>query len=384
MKATIAQFPGPMAPSASRRRSRRCNGETVEPFIDTGTELVTADNAAAVPAVPVDAAGGLRRSSSGRRSRGSARRPATRRRHRSVRPCRRQCWRARASMRPRRASPSPPDPGPGEVLVAVRRVGICGTDHHAYSGTQNFFVYPRVLGHELAVEVLGGRTRTVDDGSATAAISAPCCPTCRAAPATACRRGRANCCERIDVLGVTRDGGLRERMVVPARHLFTGPGCTLDQLVLVETLGVGWHAVDRAEPQPDDSVLVLGAGPIGLAVALAARATVDLLVVADIAAERVAFAERIRPSTRSWSTGDFARTTCSDHDRGDAAVASCSTPPVAGLDGVGVRPDRIAGGTLVFVGHTTGSITLRQPALPRPRARPARRRGTRPSPTGPR
>ena len=73
------------------------------------------------------------------------------------------------------------------------------------------------------------------------------------------------------MLGVTRDGGLRERMVVPASQLFPGPGLTLDQLVLVETLGIGWHAVARAQPQPDDSVLVLGAGPIGLAVAQAAR-----------------------------------------------------------------------------------------------------------------
>ena len=186
----------------------------------------------------------------------------------------------------------PADPGPGEALVAVRRVGICGTDHHAYRGMQNFFVYPRVLGHELAVEVLAvgaGVTRVATGRSLRRAALR----VLRDLPG--CQRGRANCCERIDVLGVTQDGGLRERMVVPASHLFTDPELTLDQLVLVETLGVGWHAVARAQPQPDDSVLVLGAGPIGLAVAQAARCRVDLLVVADVSAERVAFAEACGP-----------------------------------------------------------------------------------------
>ena len=76
----------------------------------------------------------------------------------------------------------PADPGPDEVLVAVRRVGICGTDHHAYRGMQNFFLYPRVLGHEVAVEVLEvGHGVTGCEG----AISAPCCPTSPAGPATA-------------------------------------------------------------------------------------------------------------------------------------------------------------------------------------------------------
>ena len=102
-----------------------------------------------------------------------------------------------------------------------------------------------MLGHELAVEVLevGAGVTRVGPGDRCAVLPYLSCGTCRA-----CRRGRTNCCERINVLGVTLDGGLRERMVVPGAHLFPDPALSLDQLVLVETLGVGWHAVARARP----------------------------------------------------------------------------------------------------------------------------------------
>jgi 2-desacetyl-2-hydroxyethyl bacteriochlorophyllide A dehydrogenase len=249
----------------------------------------------------------------------------------------------------------PADPGPGEVLVAVRRVGICGTDHHAYRGMQNFFAYPRVLGHELAVEVLtvGDNVTKIRPGDLCAVLPYISCGTCRP-----CRSGRANCCERINVLGVTQDGGLRERMVVPATQLFTDPALTLDQLVLVETLGVGWHAVARARPEPDDSVLVLGAGPIGLAVALAARSRVERLLVGDVSAERVAFAEACGLDAVQVD-GELEAQVL---DRNDGALPSLV------FDATGSRASMQAAfgltgscGTLVFVGHTTGSLTFANP-----------------------
>ena len=251
--------------------------------------------------------------------------------------------------------PEPPDPGPGEVLVGVRRVGICGTDHHAYGGTQNFFAYPRVLGHELAVEVLavGAGVTRVAPGHFCAALPYLSCGGCRA-----CDRHRTNCCERIDVLGVTLDGGLRERMIVPAEHLFDGEGLTLDQLVLVETLGIGWHAVARARPEPDDRVLVLGAGPIGLAVAQAARTRVEHLLVADVSADRVAFAAASGLDT-ALVDDEFA-TSVLDLNGGalpslvfDATGSRASMEAAFGLTG--------PCGTLVLVGHTTGSLTFRNP-----------------------
>jgi threonine dehydrogenase-like Zn-dependent dehydrogenase len=251
----------------------------------------------------------------------------------------------------------PGDPGPGEALVGVRRVGICGTDHHAYRGMQNFFVYPRVLGHELAVEVLavGPGVTEVRPGDLCAVLPYLSCGTCRP-----CQRTRTNCCERISVLGVTQDGGLRERMVVPAACLFTSPKLSLDQLVLVETLGVGWHAVERARPKPDDRVLVLGAGPIGLAVAQAARHRVERLVVADVSADRVAFT--VGAGLDAIQVDGELMAHLRDRDGGelpslvfDATGSSTSMEAAFGLTG--------PCGTLVFVGHTTGSLMFENPGF---------------------
>jgi len=253
--------------------------------------------------------------------------------------------------------PEAPDPGPGEVLVAVRRVGICGTDYHAFGGTQNFVAYPCVLGHELAVQVLevGRGVTGVAPGELCAVLPYLSCGTC-----PACRRGRGNCCERIEVLGVTTAGGLRERMVLPAAQLFPGRGLTVDQLVLVETLGIGWHAVARGRPESSDSVLVLGAGPVGLAVALAAQPRVERLLVADIAAERVAFAaasgldalvvdEHFPQVLRDRGRGDLPTVVF------DASGSPDSMEAAFGLVGFG--------GTLVLVGHTKAALRFDNPGF---------------------
>jgi threonine dehydrogenase-like Zn-dependent dehydrogenase len=253
--------------------------------------------------------------------------------------------------------PEAPAPGHGEALVAVRRVGICGTDYHAFGGTQNFITYPCVLGHELAVEVLevGPGVTGVAAGDLCAVLPYVSCGIC-----TACRRGRTNCCVRIEVLGVTRAGGLRERMVLPAWLLFPGAGLTLDQLVLVETLGIGWHAVDRGSPGPQDHVLVLGAGPIGLAVAQAARARATQVVVADVSPARVAFATA--SGLESLAVDGALAATIQDRYDGDlpslVVDASGNRASMEGAFGL-VGP----GGTLVLVGHTTGALTFQNPGF---------------------
>jgi 2-desacetyl-2-hydroxyethyl bacteriochlorophyllide A dehydrogenase len=179
-------------------------------------------------------------------------------------------------------------PGPGEALVRVRRVGICGTDIHAFGGRQPFLSYPRILGHELAAEVLavGADVTGVQPDDQAAIRPAIACGHC-----DACRRGFENACVTLAVLGAHVDGGMREHLLVPATALHVSAGLTLDQLALVEPLSIGGHAVARARPRPDDRVLVIGAGPIGLAV------TAHVIVagvrpwVADLSAERRAFAE---------------------------------------------------------------------------------------------
>jgi 2-desacetyl-2-hydroxyethyl bacteriochlorophyllide A dehydrogenase len=181
----------------------------------------------------------------------------------------------------------PPAPGPGEALVQVRRIGVCGTDLHAYRGRQPFFTYPRILGHELGVEVLatGNGVMHVRPGDRCAVEPYFNCGTC-----IACRRGKPNCCHTLQVLGVHTDGGHRERIVVPAAKLHTSAALSLDQLALVETLGIGAHAVARAQLTPGENVAVIGAGPIGLAVMQFARIAGARVIAVDVSPSRLEFA----------------------------------------------------------------------------------------------
>ncbi|MHB8520550.1 MAG: zinc-binding alcohol dehydrogenase family protein [Limisphaerales bacterium] len=155
----------------------------------------------------------------------------------------------------------PPAPGPGEALVRIHRVGICGTDYSGYLGKMPFYSYPRIPGHELGVEVIavGGAVTHVKTGDRCSVEPYMNCGTC-----FACRRGHGNCCESLKVLGVMMDGGLCEQLLVPAHKLHPSTKLTPEQLALVETLAIGCHAVNRASPQAGEHVLVIGAGPIGL------------------------------------------------------------------------------------------------------------------------
>ena len=147
-------------------------------------------------------------------------------------------------------TPEPGPPAAGEALVQVHRLGICGTDYHAYRGRQPFFSYPRILGHELGVEVLalGSEGSGLSVGDLCAVEPYLNCGQC-----IACRAGKTNCCASLKVLGVHVDGGMRERIVVPVQKLHKSTKLNLDQLALVETLGIGAHAVERAAIQSGEN-----------------------------------------------------------------------------------------------------------------------------------
>jgi Threonine dehydrogenase and related Zn-dependent dehydrogenases len=180
----------------------------------------------------------------------------------------------------------PRQPGPGEALVAVHRVGICGTDISGFLGKMPFYTYPRIPGHELGIEVLavGPGVTEVRQGDRCSVEPYLNCREC-----FACRRGNGNCCERLEVLGVHTDGGLRPRFLVPAGKLHPSARLTLDQLALVETLAIGCHAVNRGAPTRGEHVLVVGAGPIGLSVIEFVKLTGATLIVLDLNERRLAF-----------------------------------------------------------------------------------------------
>ena len=169
----------------------------------------------------------------------------------------------------------PPQPEPGRSILRIRRIGVCGTDLHAYEGTQPYFSYPRILGHELAGEL---------DGEAYTIVPYYACGHC-----IACRRGLPNCCTSIQVCGVHVDGGMVEYLSVPNDALVPGEGLSLDALALVEPLAIGAHGIRRAGVTPGEYVLVIGAGPIGLGAMAFARIAGAQVIALDVNEGRLRF-----------------------------------------------------------------------------------------------
>ncbi len=182
--------------------------------------------------------------------------------------------------------PEPEAPSAGEAVVRVHRVGICGTDISGYLGKMPFFSYPRIPGHELGVEVVA-----VGADVSHVAVGDKCSvePYINNVQSFASLRGRGNCCEDLQVLGVHTDGGMRRLFKLPARKLHKATSLTMEQLALVETLAIGCHAVQRGDPQPGENVLVIGAGPIGLSVIEFVRLSGANLIVMDMVPSRLAF-----------------------------------------------------------------------------------------------
>ena len=254
----------------------------------------------------------------------------------------------------------PGAPGDGQALVRVHRVGVCGTDIHAFNGKQPFFTYPRILGHELGVRVLavGAGVSNVKVGDRCAVEPYLNCGKC-----IACRRNKPNCCSSLRVMGVHVDGGHREEIIVPADKLHPGNDLTFDQLALIETLAIGAHAVERAQVVAGETVAVIGAGPIGLSAiqfALAAKARV---IVLDINEARLAFCRdrlgiavtdlidtrTIEPQARlkELTNGDLPTAVFDATGNAKSMAAAFEFPA--------------HGGRLVFIGLFPGDVTFNDP-----------------------
>jgi 2-desacetyl-2-hydroxyethyl bacteriochlorophyllide A dehydrogenase len=174
---------------------------------------------------------------------------------------------------------------PGNAIIKIKRIGICGTDLHAFEGTQPFFAYPRILGHELAGELVDfDNAPGFTKGETVTFIPYFYCGTC-----IACRSGKQNCCADIKVFGVHIDGGMAEYVSVPSYSLIHGEGLSEDELALVEPLAIGAHGVRRADVQPGEFVLVVGAGPIGLGIMEFARIAGANVIAMDINENRLDF-----------------------------------------------------------------------------------------------
>ena len=172
----------------------------------------------------------------------------------------------------------------GNTLLKIKRIGICGTDLHAFEGTQPFFNYPRILGHELAADIVETDDPDFKKGEAVTFIPYFNCGHC-----IACRMGKPNCCTGIAVSGVHTDGGMVDYLSVPTYSLVHGSGLSYEELALVEPLAIGAHGVRRAGVTRDERVLVVGAGPIGLGTMEFARIAGGSVIAMDINDDRLRF-----------------------------------------------------------------------------------------------
>ncbi len=258
----------------------------------------------------------------------------------------------------------PQSPGPGQALVRTHRMGICGTDYSGYLGKMPFFRYPRVPGHELGIEVLevGEGVTNVKAGDRCSVEPYMNCGECYP-----CRKGNGNCCEKLDVIGVMIDGGLCERFLIRADKLHPSEKLSFEQLALVETLAIGCHATDRGAPQKGDHVLIIGAGPIGLATLEFTRLTGATITVMDMVPSRLDFCrdtygvdhtvvfsgdgselDKMREFTNGDKYAVVTDATGNNHSMSNALNYVAHT------------------GSLVYVGITTAEVSFEHPKLHRP------------------
>ena len=256
----------------------------------------------------------------------------------------------------------PGNPGPGEALVRVHRVGICGTDVSGYLGKMPFFGYPRIPGHELGVKVLdvGPSVTNLRAGDRCAVEPYINCQRCHA-----CLRGKTNCCEKHQTLGVHCDGGLRPCFLVPARKLHVSQTLSFEQLALVETLAIGCHAVQRAAVQQDETCLIIGAGPIGLATLEFVKLTGAKLIVLDVNEARLNFCKQVMGVAHTLVVSHRVEQDLRDLTGG--SLPDVVIDATGNSTSMGNAFSLIAhGGRLVFVGITTDEVHFRHPVFHKP------------------
>ena len=227
---------------------------------------------------------------------------------------------------------------PEDVLVRIRRMGVCGTDYHIYHGNQPYFEYPRVLGHELSGEVVEAPVGSdLQAGQIVSIEPYLYCGTCHA-----CRKGRTNCCQRLQVLGVHRDGGACGFVAVPERNVVSADGLSVEHAAMVEFLAIGAHGIRRSGLNATSRVAVVGAGPIGIAATIFAKARGAAVSVLDVNPTRLAFCQDKLGADHVFEvSGDIQGALgCGDRGRLLRRGDRCDGKPDGHAEGLRVRGPR--------------------------------------------
>ena len=249
-----------------------------------------------------------------------------------------------------------PQPCEGEVLVRIDRIGLCGTDYHIFAGRHPFLSYPRVIGHELAGRVVAAPSNSqFREGQLVAINPYLSCGAC-----IGCRKGRPNACVKVQVLGVHTDGGMCEFLSVPERAVIDATGLSPDQAAMLEFLAVGAHAVARSGVAPDNRVLVVGAGPIGIATGLFARLEGAAVTLVDRRQARLAYARDQLGFEDVVAAGEGLLGSLNMRTEGE--MFDVVFEATGSIESMGQSLAYLAtGGTMVFVGVGPGDVTFSDP-----------------------
>lgn len=194
-----------------------------------------------------------------------------------------------------------PAPQPGEALLRIRRVGLCGTDLSSWRGRNPLVSYPRIPGHEIAATIVDPGNSNLAAGTHVTLSPYANCGHC-----SACRNGRPNACRDNRTLGVQRDGALAEYLAAPAEKLLTG-NLQIEELCLVEPLTVGAHAVARGQITQKDTVVIFGSGGVGLGAVAASAFRGATTIAIDIDDAKLAIAREAGATHVLNSTRDDVR-----------------------------------------------------------------------------
>ncbi len=247
----------------------------------------------------------------------------------------------------------------GEALLRITKIGICGTDLHAYQGDQSFFTYPRILGHELAAEILeiDDNQQGMKSGDSVIIMPYLSCGKC-----IACRNGKTNCCTDIAVLGVHIDGGMQEAISLPADILIPSGTLTDKEIAIVEPLAIGAHSLRRAQIKKGESVLVIGCGPIGFGIIKLAQVAGAKVIAMDVNNQRLKFAKEafgVDDLINALENPLESLLACNDNEL--PTVVIDATGNKKALE-TGVQY-MAHGGKYVLVGHHKGDLSFNHPFI---------------------
>ena len=252
-----------------------------------------------------------------------------------------------------------PENQDNQALLKIHRVGICGTDLHAYSGNQAFFSYPRILGHELAAEILdiGENEQKLKVGDNVIVMPYVSCGAC-----LACSQGKTNCCSNIRVLGVHADGGMQEQFSVRTDLLIPAKELSYEEMAIVEPLAIGAHAIRRANVLAGETIVVIGCGPIGIGLMKLAQIKGAEVIALDVDEARLEFVKNEIGVRHVIKVSETAVEEVSKITNGDLATAvfDCTGNKRALENGINYMSH---GGRYVLVGLSKGELVFSHPAI---------------------